>query len=327
MWPRLRCALLALCLCASLVGCAEGYHVGDWLWWPSLTPITSAYIDQVPVHDVALEVQCEIYQFLTDDKNQQILDPNKGAGVVLVLQTDLSGSVTYTGINLTKLGAPSLAELVTLSNKVPTLQAKGSGQTTVSAEVDFTVAQSLHGWAAAPPTPPQMIIKQFDSIDPNTKDPTIWENAKFTPIEKNNWDTNELQATRKPLASTPKIALQTADCKKWRGKWYNWYLKLALDDWLQRYAAYTNDQSNLADEPFVCGTKITLKSSFKLLLDVSAGVNAFMAPPIVLPISEFNVDASPDYTHSIAVTFALRNNPKNKAYCAKLGAGAQPSTK
>src|SRR5262249_40331284 len=120
MLPRIRCALLALSFCASLVGCAEdGYHVGDWLWWPSLTPITSYYIDQIPVHDVAFEVQCEIYTFLRDPANRNLLDPNKGAGVVLTLQTDLSGTVTYTGINLSKLGAPSLAELVTASNKVP----------------------------------------------------------------------------------------------------------------------------------------------------------------------------------------------------------------
>jgi hypothetical protein len=317
MLSRVQCALLALCLCASLVGCAEGDHVGDWLWWPSLTPITSAYIDQVPVHDVALEVQCEIYQFLGDKENAGLLDPNKGAGVVLTLQTDLSGSVQYTGIDLSKLGFPSLAELVAASNKLPTLQAKGTGSTTVSAEVDFTVAQSKavpRDWNKKSQDP-QMIIKVSDESGP-------WENAKFSaPSPKKS----DLAATPIPPPQASKANFQTADCSSHNRPWYAWYLKLSLDDWLKRYSSYA--QSDLRNEPFVCGTKVTLKSSFKILMDVSAGVNAFMTPPIILPISGFNVDASPDYTHSIAVTFALKDNANNGAYCAKIGAGAQPSTK
>jgi hypothetical protein len=139
-----------------------------------------------------------------------------------------------------------------------------------------------------------------------------------------DWHRNELQAKSKPL-STPSVAFRPANCAEWYSTPWNLYLKLSLDEWLKKYAAYK--QSNLTHEPFVCGTKITLKSSFKLLFDVSAGVNAFMAPPIILPISGFSVDASPDYMHSIAVTFQLKDSDSNSKYCTKLGAGAQPSTK
>jgi hypothetical protein len=157
MLSRVQCVVL---LCFALAGC--GGVGGDFLWWPSFHYYPTAYTNAVPVHDVALEVQCEIYRFLdkeTASRGQELLDPGKGAGVVLILQTDLSGYVQYVGIDLSKLGFPSIAELVAASNKVPSLQAKVNGQTTVSAEVDFTVAQSRTAPVAKPKIPPDIALK------------------------------------------------------------------------------------------------------------------------------------------------------------------------
>jgi hypothetical protein len=132
--------------CTTLGGCGN-FRTGDWLWWPGFDTVTAAYTYQIPVHDVALEVQCELYEFLEWEAKEHNVTPNlfnpgKGAGVSLLLQTDLSGSVQYVGIDLTKLGFPSLAALVTQTNKVPSLQAKALGKSTVSAQVDFAVAQT-----------------------------------------------------------------------------------------------------------------------------------------------------------------------------------------
>jgi hypothetical protein len=328
---RLQCALLLLC-CLALVGC--GGVGGDFLWWPSFHYYPTAYTNAVPVHDVALEVQCEIYRFLDNEngpnekasKGSELLDPSKGAGVVLILQTDLSGSVQYVGINLSKLGFTSLAELVTATNKVPSLQAKANGQATISAEVDFTVAQSRTAPPAKETIPPNIALKKSD-FDKST----IYENVEFKDVDPKH-PNGEFHA--KPTLAAQQSPFPQANCGK--APFYRAYLELWLDDWLSRYKPYRED-SLQKGEPFVCGTKVTLKSMFKVLYDVSAGVNAFAAPPIILPISGFNVDASPDYSHSIAISFALQD-PKHfpgdrpggqnhQNYCSALGAGTQPAVK
>jgi hypothetical protein len=268
MLSRIQCAVIALFFCTTLASCSGDYRTGDWLWWPGFNKITAGYTYQIPVHDVAFEVQCEIYKFLEEepDKDHPLLAKNKGAGVSLQLQTDLSGSVQYVGINLDKLGLNSLGELVTQTNKNPSLQAKGSGKATVSAQVDFAVAQQ----------------------------------------EKKGF---------------------LANCNKWLAPdnaFKHAYLQLWLDEWLSRYKPYQAWFYN--DEEFICGQKITLKSQFLIGVDVSAGVNAFMTPPIILPISGFNVDANPDFTHSIQVTFALADPPvQRQSYCKDIAGPAVKS--
>lgn len=325
MLSRIQCALLGLCVC--LTGCAPGDHVGDWLWWPGFNPISTAYIDQVPVHDVALEVQCEIYDFLEDGDKQtknRLLDPKKGAGVVLILQTDLSGSVQYVGVNLSKLGFPNLAELVTATNKVPSLQAKGTGKTTISAEVDFTILQTDTKPSPGQETLPNMVLKK-DDVDKQYD----YVNATFNPDPKKKGAFLPTTVASDPKKNWfPPVSEIKSKCKAP----YSWenlrrkYLYLWLDNWLTQYKGYLDKKTK--DEPWVCNTKVTLKSAFQIVVDVSAGVNAFMVPPIILPISGFNVDGSPDWQHSIAITFALQDaGPEGHSnYCSGLQ-GAQPSTK
>jgi hypothetical protein len=262
--------LLALFFCITLGSCGN-IRTGDWLWWPGFDTVTAAYTYQIPVHDMALEVQCEIYDFLKEESEKlgtgkpkhPLLDPMKGAGVSLALQTDLSGSVQYVGINLSKLGFSSLSELVTQTSKTPSLQAKASGKATTSAQVDFAVAQT------------QTLRKE--------------NQAKCE------------QRRQDPLTSLK----------------YE-YLKLWLSDWLSKYSLYQKNvvegKPGEAGEPFVCAGKVTLKSQFLIGVDVSAGVNAFMTPPIILPISGVNVDGNPDYTHSIQITLALQDPGKDAQY-------------
>jgi hypothetical protein len=347
---RLQRALVLLC-CFTQVGC--GGVGGDFLWWPSFHYYPTAYTNTIPVHDVALEVQCEIYRFLDSEKGKsdddKLLDPTKGAGVALMLQTDLTGSVQYVGVDLSKLGFSSLAELVTATNKVPSLQAKATGTSTVSAEVDFTVAQfeptpnELAPSTAPPSTakgknPPAMLVRKPDISEAFNPNSTItYENAKFNPVDPDH-PTGEFWAnqvkpakpTAKPLPPFPKANCQQKSAGGDR-PFYQPYLELWLDDWLTRYEQYR--EKSIDTVPFVCSTKVTLKSMFKVVVDASAGVNAFMAPPIILPISGFNVDASPDYIHSIAISLALQE-PKStrvgkghQAYCNALGPGTQPAVK
>ena len=295
--------------CVSLPGCGT-----DLLWWPGFNPIGTAYVDTIPVRSVATEVQCEIYKFLdaeSDRKELPLLDASKGATVSLILQTDLSGSVQYVGVDLSKLGLPDLATLVSASNKAPTLQAKATGKTTISAEVDFVVAQSRTGPKdVASKTPPAALIKQSDMG-------SSYQNASFVPVKPGVFQAQ-------PAASPPptKSYFPTAHCER-QNPLLHAYLQFWLDDWLSRYKIA--HATYIEDDPFVCDTKVTLKSQFQIVVDVSAGVNAFSTPPIILPISGFNVDASPDYSHTLQVSFALKDNdPKHAAYCSGLQ-GSQPA--
>jgi hypothetical protein len=255
MLSRVQCALLALFFCASLVSCA-----GDYLWWPGFNPITTAYTNQVPVHDVALEVQCEIYSFLEKEENEHIpqdsrlLDPTKGAGVVLILQTDFSGSVQYVGIDLSKLGFPSLASLVATTGKAPSLQAKGTGKTTISAEVDFSVLQTDASPAMKPKKPPDTVLKQSDIIN---KVP--YENATF---KLSTQVPGAWEPKRAPDPSTyfPNVNDIKNDCI-YKIPLERKYLYLWLDEWLYRYRTYIN--TSVVDEPFICNTKVTLKSAWQ----------------------------------------------------------------
>ncbi len=311
MQTRVQGALIATLFCVNLAGCGA-----DLLWWPGFNPVGTAYVDTVPVRRVALEVQCEIYRFLDKEKAAKettlLLDPTKGATVSLILQTDLSGSVQYVGIDLGKLGFPDLATLVTTSSKVPTLQAKATGKSTISAEVDFVVAQSETGPKdVASKKPATMLIKQSDIG-------RQFQNASFLPDPKKPG-----VFTAQPATSPDPIHyFPTAHCDR-QNPIVHAYLEFWLDDWLSRYKSA--HETYTQDDPFVCDTKVTLKSQFQIVVDASAGVNAFAIAPIILPVSGFNVDASPDYMHTLQVSFALKDNDsKHAAYCSGLQ-GSQPA--
>jgi len=143
--------LLAIGLLApALAGCGS-----DLLWWPSFGG-PAFYVKDLPVAKVAHEVQCEIQDFLTHENDPKqvgghpLLDPAKGATVTLNLQTEVSGSVTYLGIDLNKLGLGTIAQLVSSSNSVPTLQGKVQIKPTVSAQVVFVVPQAAGNIPAGP---------------------------------------------------------------------------------------------------------------------------------------------------------------------------------
>ena len=72
-----------------------------------------------------------------------LLDPNGGAQVQLKLTTDLQGYVQWLGINLKGLGLSQLAELITKTNNVPSLQLKVQGKSTTVSQIDFVIPQTV----------------------------------------------------------------------------------------------------------------------------------------------------------------------------------------
>ena len=83
LWQRLLIIYLALLLsgCGGFFPSFEGaFGLGSW-------------IHDVPVNNVATQVQCELQVFAYE--HPEILDPEQSASLTLKLQIDDSGSVTY----------------------------------------------------------------------------------------------------------------------------------------------------------------------------------------------------------------------------------------
>jgi hypothetical protein len=302
---RARTALLVVLIASLLSGCV------DLLWWPGFGSINNHFDQDIPIGAVAHEIQCELQDFIQKETphptkdNPSLLDPNKAATVTLNLQTEFSGSVSYLGINFSKLGFTSLAQLISSSNGVPSLQAKLQGKGTVSSQIEFNIPQTDGPISSQPNTtaPQAQYLKtgyaltdQYEQVS-FKKDP---KDKYYHPIPPKA----STSTTIPPITCIPKDLAEHAE---------EAYLFLFLKNWLDSYKAKQSEAKLEA----VCQTKVTLKTQFQLLLDVSAGTGSFFkTPPIILPISGLNIDASPDYTHSLQVVFSL--NEQNKPYCKAL---------
>jgi hypothetical protein len=102
------------------------------------------------VKDVANQVSCEVQAFMAyQQRAQQNHNSQRGyqwvlseddVTVKLILTTDHQGYVSFTGIEVAKLGFESLAPLIAAQSNVPSLGAKGTVRRTRTAEIDFTVS-------------------------------------------------------------------------------------------------------------------------------------------------------------------------------------------
>lgn len=110
-------------------------------------PVESHYVYNMPVANVANQVRCELNSFIrkrqSDDKKYEFALSRTDADVKLNLQSQYGGYVQYLGIDFNRLGFTSLADLVTASQKTPSLGAKVSPTSTVYAEVAMKVPQKL----------------------------------------------------------------------------------------------------------------------------------------------------------------------------------------
>ena len=141
---------LAACLEA---GCSTYYYPSfdSPFAWQGLTK-------KLPLRAVEQQIQCELSNFIGEyvgdhpggaDSPRLVLDPNKGTTVSVNIQTDLSGKAQFVGIDLSKIGLSEIANFVTPSQKVPSLQASFAPKETVSAQIDFALLQSnndVYNW-------------------------------------------------------------------------------------------------------------------------------------------------------------------------------------
>jgi hypothetical protein len=253
-----------------------------------------AWIHDVPVNQVATQVQCELQDFLSVPKNQSYFDRSKSATLSLTLEVDESGSVQYLGIDLNKLGLTSLANLISTSNKVSSLQAKGTLKSAVSSQIDISVPQTYETLPAK-----STIVK-----DSATGIPTL--------------DSKRNQITK---PGEPIIGLKYVDCPP-RAKGLLTHLDLAT--WLDKFFTnvFADPEKNMNSQ--ACLSKITLKTQFTIVADLSAGVNPLVGTAFILPISGWTFDVNPSFQHSLSLAFSLKQPLGSNNKCPT-DPGTQPS--
>lgn len=285
-----------LLICAFLLsGCSDDLLRYDGFGGPLALGPFKSYVQRLPIERVAAQLECEVSDFLQrrnaehkkDDPNEIRLNPRKAATISLQLQTDVTGNVTYTGINLGKIGLSDAANLIAVTNNLPSLQAKVAPKSTVSAQLDFNIPQAYHDpdYSLGPDTKAQALKKL--------------QKAQSAPIEG-------LQGGP-PCPTGISAAL-------------NFPIEgLYLREWLESFFAQLRSIEDEQPTPTVlrkaCLTKLTLKTQFQLLFDFSGGANpAALSGLFVIPVSGLNFDASPAFTHSIQITFAIEPNG-NRGLC------------
>lgn len=137
-WRLARCVAAAVLLLSGS-GCASIFQ--------NFSPIESPYLYGIPANVVANQVACELQMFLKDNDNNARyafkLNERAKAKISLALQTDITGNVTYVGLDLNKFGLTALGELIAVKSNVPSLGIKGQAKSTVSALVEMNVSQKI----------------------------------------------------------------------------------------------------------------------------------------------------------------------------------------
>lgn len=312
--PRL--ALLSFLLLVS--GCADMLPFAGFGGSLALGPFRH-YVQNLPVQRVVKQVECELREFLTEFEKLQLkkigegkrpsnlyLDPAQAASIVLNLQTEEAGGVTYTGVDLSKIGLTTLGALVSASNKIPNLQARAQIKGTVSAQLDLAIPQTIKDFPLESNEDQKKLARQLANLKADLAD------IKFrlgVPGLKPSESSSHNKKADKP--AFVRGLMHAPPCPEGLESILRYSDFLYLKQWLLGFFdGYANDP----DITESCLTKLTLKTSFQLLVDFSGGANLAAVPIIILPISGINLSYSPAFTHSIQITFGLAKN-NNEAIC------------
>jgi hypothetical protein len=213
------------------------------------------------------------------------------------LQTDVTGSVTYTGIDFGKVGLQPLGDLIAVSNKVPALQAKASPKSTVLAQLDFNLPQSYGDYYYNPP--------EKDDVSPK-------------------WRKKPKPVTILGLNHQTRCASGVQALANFSALNRNLYIEQWLTDFFTKTAKLSEspDGNKLS---VACVTKLTLKTQFILLFDFSGAANLNVVPTLALvPVNGLSFDASPAFTHTLQIVFSMASN-HNSSVCGKTSEPARIS--
>jgi hypothetical protein len=243
-----------------------------------------SWTHKVPVKAAAQQVQCELYHFLWDENKRNahhkdrkpFLDPDQAATLQLKLISDNKGNVTYVGLDLTKIGLISLANVVAVQNKVPSLQVGATLDGQVSSQIEFTIPQSMQHQKGQLK---DASGKSLYFLDQGSVPP------KYVPAK----------------VDTPPIPESVCEHPQ-----YGLAVPLDLQKWLERFLE--NYREDYAEIGSACMTKLTLSTQFQFVFDAKSGINP-IGGPFILPVSGLNGEFSPAFTHSLQIVFGLNKCP------------------
>lgn len=275
--PCVRAFLLSMT--ATLSGCAEFLPTA----LPSFDgPFSVGRLTKsVPLGDIETQIQCEIKSFLEDPETAEsansMLDPEEAATVTFTYQSELDGKASFIGVDLAKVGLTGIANLITSTNKVPSLQASVQAKAVVSDADVFLVPQTSRD------------IRYV--YNKHLHKPSVLLIRGLKGLDCGKYETGGLG----------KLFI-----KEWlAGKFDKNNTKNVHGGYL--YGVATNQSR-------ACRKQTNLKTSIALIFDASAGVNPLFAATYILPISGFTGDISPQFTATLEIDFAVQND-ENNALC------------
>jgi hypothetical protein len=250
----------------------------------------------ITVGEVANQVACELQEFMSEHENDKAdaehrwVLANEDASVKLALQTDDSGYVNFTGVNVAKLGFESLARFVSTQSSVPTLAAKLSAKRTRTVQINFSVSPKA---LRNDPTVKKVTnLATGKQIEPNCAKTTQANN----PIESlylRDWLTNYFET----------INFTT------KKQWDNPAGNNNLTDNFLRTVRHVASPDAIPKQFKI--QSVELSTTILLAADVSGGATPHIlgnGSVFILPVNGLSFDYSPDYSHKIDITLNMCDN-------------------
>jgi hypothetical protein len=254
----------------------------------------------LPVGIVANQVACELQEFMIENKSEPADTlhrwhlADEDVSVRLTLNTDTSGYVDFTGINVAQVGLETLASFISTQSKVSTLAAKVSGKRTRTVTVSFSVS----------PNPLPSDKNQY-LIDPVT-------HKAITPNCAQNWRANNL--------------VESLYLRDWLTSYFETINTL---DKNQRFSPSDNPTDNIArairqvaypdaiPEQFKIQS-VEMSTQFLIAADISGGATPNIlgnGSVFILPINGLSADYNPDYSDKIDITLNMCDSLQNDSTC------------
>jgi hypothetical protein len=280
---------------------------------PGFSFLEQPTLYHLSIGEVATQVSCELQAFTAQHLNDPTYQPPKSydektfqkthkwvlsdddVSVKLTLQTDESGYVNFTGVNVAQLGLSSLQNLILAQTsggiKVPTAAAKLSAKRTRTVVVSFTVS-------ATPLSSKKLGMDGLSTARCEEWDK--WSNP-ITKLYLSEWLNNYFETInfhdRVPIPAKDKTDSTTAFLRPFRQ---------ALPP------APGPDQLKIQS--------IELSTTILLAADLSAGATPNVlgnGSVFIIPVNGLSVDYNPDYSHKIDITLNMCDNTHFEAPCRK----------
>jgi hypothetical protein len=271
-------------------------------YFPTFSGLTPAghFVADIPVAEVLKQVKCEVQTFLQEEaikvrENQRKhkllqIDEDLPTQIDLTLKTDETGFLTFTAIDYRRLGFASLAALISAKNPpgdlTPFLNATGQARAVRSVTVSLLIPQLPPNRSQQMQNAPDCVRENFFR-DANKLYIKEWLNRFMDKLDDVPVEKSDLVAVTKP---------QKIDA----------HIKGATISGKVTSATERVNPTRFVED--VVLNQIQMSTEFHIVVDVTAGINAFhfTTPktgyyliPVKMPPT---VEVKADYYHTLTIT-------------------------